>query len=31
VPEAGDVVMLVRQWLAVLPPQIAVARRSNVS
>ncbi len=31
VPAGGDVVTLVRQWLAVLPPRIAVARKPNVS
>jgi hypothetical protein len=31
VPVGGDVVSRVRQWLAVLPPQIAVAPAPNVS
>jgi hypothetical protein len=31
VPSGGDVVSLVRQWLAVLPPQIAVAQEPNVA
>jgi hypothetical protein len=31
VPAGGDIVLRVRQWLAVLPPTIAVAERPNVS
>lgn len=30
-PAAGDVVMLVRQWLAVLPAQLSAAQRPHVA